>query len=691
MANTRINVQFYNQNDENIVVTIPFPYCRVEKYEEIGSTVKTYQSMGDYKNNVNMQVTDLGDFDVTKESTIDYLNDLLDWTNAPKYNNKNRNMVWVCKKNPLVGFQITTGSKGQFYLSDGTIYYFYQSEIKAVERTYDESKQTFSKWTEIDPFYIMGVIWESNESGDFVQISKYSWAFTARYLFLTNYCIPYYDVKLGTFVSMGAFRSTYVGQSTSFPYYNPVKGYVQPIAPSNSTWKYKHPYASFSDGDEDREFTQANQEAALGKAVSTNMIVGSGATTFEVGKMAFVWKPSDAQKFFTKTDIPSYPDNPNPDKPDDPTIDPDPDRDPDEGDTSTGDGDTESDPVPTPTPPTDFTTKLISLYTMNNQLTESVGNFLWSDTFLDSYKKSITNPFDVVISLKYFGIGLPQGTATQIKFGNVQSGISAGKIDNRFVRYDIGNIAINEHFGSFLDYTPYTKISVYLPYIGTKQLDTDLVMNSTLHFAYQVDLMSGEVLCQIQVMKTITGVEGTTNINANIYQFSGNCAIDIPLTGGNSSTLQSGLSMLSRGISNMVAPTLGAMQGKSYGTAENYAFTQGFASNFDLGHVLQGAQNGLNLPIGVHVGTDYEKTSAGGGLFNVMCNKTLYLLIERPTRQIVNNYSKMYGLPLNQYGQLSQFKGYVEFNAIHADQVIGSEEEQAEIEQLLKSGVRMPS
>ena len=84
---------------------------------------------------------------------------------------------------------------------------------------------------------------------------------------------------------------------------------------------------------------------------------------------------------------------------------------------------------------------------------------------------------------------------------------------------DFGSVNISEFWGSALDYSPNTKIHAMLPFIGSVQLNTDDVMGTTVGLVYRIDLLSGHLVAMITVNDEV------------LYQFTGECAVAVPLTG----------------------------------------------------------------------------------------------------------------------------------------------------------------
>lgn len=194
---------------------------------------------------------------------------------------------------------------------------------------------------------------------------------------------------------------------------------------------------------------------------------------------------------------PNYDPIPIPEYPD-PSPDPEPDPEPDPP--VPGDGDTESDPIPDPPPlPTWDVTNTGFVVVYNPSVTEirELAYFMWSGDFTDLIKKMFAEPFAALISLKMLFSPVVTGAKQKVWLGNVETTVSMSKVTQQFVDVDMGTINVTEFFGSFADYAPYTKIHIFLPFIGYKDLNVDEVMNAQIHLRYRIDVYSGISIAQL--------------------------------------------------------------------------------------------------------------------------------------------------------------------------------------------------
>lgn len=344
-----------------------------------------------------------------------------------------------------------------------------------------------------------------------------------------------------------------------------------------------------------------------------------------------------------------------------------------------GDGsfDNKSDPV-------DFT-ELPSLSVFNSgfvglfkptlsQLNE-LANYLWNENLdVEWLRKLFANPIDLLISLTIMPVDPPTAGSETIKVGFRDTGISINKLENQYMSIDFGSLEVKEYYGNALDYSPYTKISIYLPYIGLKQLNTDDVMKKTLALRYNVDLFTGACVAEIKAGESV------------LYTFTGNIANQIPLNAESYNSFLSGLIQAAASVGVAIA---------SHGTS---VATQGAAEAGEVtAMAARGAQTASNLAsmnaaltsAGAVATSKPDILHSGSMTANngYLSGKTPYLIYEVPRACIPENYQTFVGYPSNITKALSEVSGFTVVDSIHLENVPATDSELAEIERLLKGGV----
>ena len=347
-------------------------------------------------------------------------------------------------------------------------------------------------------------------------------------------------------------------------------------------------------------------------------------------------------------------------------------------DPTLGDGDTSSDPIPDPPAQPIFdinNTGFVTIYNPTVTQIRELAYFMWSGDFTDLIKKMFAAPFDALISLKMLFVDVPAGTSQVIWLGNVETGVSAPKVAKQFIDVDMGSITISEFFGSFADYAPFTKIQIFLPFIGYKDLNVDEVMNSNLHLRYRVDVYSGACIAFLTVTKTIK----STQLNSILYQFDGNCAMELPFT-------QNDNSRYVAAILNSAASSALSLAASSTFTPPTVAqgFAKGESAKLELGSLAPVANGMLDI---LSTKPNVQRAGSLAGAVAAMGVKQPYIIIHRPIAQMPSNYQHYLGIPLNLTRQLSAVTGYTIVSQIFISSAIATDDEIAMITEILKSGV----
>lgn len=301
-----------------------------------------------------------------------------------------------------------------------------------------------------------------------------------------------------------------------------------------------------------------------------------------------------------------------------------------------------------------------------------LASYLWSNPIsFESLEKMISNPFDLIIGLHMLPISIASSGTKAIKPGALVSGISAAYTDKQIVTKDFGTLAIAERWGSVLDYAPYTKISIHLPYIGTRTLNTDEVMNKTIGLKYKVDILSGACVAEISVDGSV------------MYEFAGNMALDIPITAQDHRQLLATLATIgvtAAGAGLAALGGAGAVAGAGAAASEAAG-----ASGITAATVAQVG----NAAVGVVMAAKPTIERAGGlGSAAGWCGvQTPYILIESPEQSLPEDYMTFNGYPCNMTFTLSELEGYTQCETVRFGSAHATDPEMQEVIASLQAGV----
>lgn len=309
---------------------------------------------------------------------------------------------------------------------------------------------------------------------------------------------------------------------------------------------------------------------------------------------------------------------------------------------------------------------VIGLFAPSAAQMQALSDYMWTDfggtgtttdeilgEIVQALKRSISNPLDYVVGLNIIpSQGLSIGGSSTIRFGFTSSGVSMPRLSNQYFAVNCGSLSFAPVCGNtFLDYAPYSKFSIYLPYIGVKEVDANDFVGHTIGVTYHGDVVTGGVTAYI------------TKDGSVIYQYSGCCALNVPLSAdGWGSTIAGAVQI----ATSMVAAFGGGAAGVATAAAEGAASVA--------------ANPSLLSPQVSHSGA----VSGGAGCMGVQ-----YPFVIRETVRFhsTSHFNELSGYPSFYYRLLSNVEGYTKVLDVHLNSIPATAEEITEIETLLKRGV----
>lgn len=112
-----------------------------------------------------------------------------------------------------------------------------------------------------------------------------------------------------------------------------------------------------------------------------------------------------------------------------------------------------------------------------------------------------TNPADYIVSIQRYPFPLPHLSSTaSILIGGVDTALTANPLESELYQaqriFDFGSIEIPEYYSDFRDYE--SKITLFLPFIGSVELDPRLFIGHLLSIDYLIDYDTGSIAAEIQ-------------------------------------------------------------------------------------------------------------------------------------------------------------------------------------------------
>ena len=299
-----------------------------------------------------------------------------------------------------------------------------------------------------------------------------------------------------------------------------------------------------------------------------------------------------------------------------------------------------------------------------NNLIDGVSGNMWKD--LSGFILSVVAyPFDlddIVGELSYINLlslgGELWSQSYPVHFKNFYQSYKGAFL---IAEYSFTNYADGVSL-SYLDSNAFTKITVYLPYIGFKSVNASDVMEKTLKIYYAFDFMKGTVKAILEV----TDSNSTTYV---IDTVSATIGVSYEITADNSARVKMKQAINTvQGVADLgtsVTTPMKSIIKKGTQVVDNFS---------SLADSISMVATAKNIP------------TAGNDTSILGQPTTPYLIIERPVI-VDNDYDEYLGKPSGKNITLSVLTGYTQIQSIHLENIDATYTELNEIENLLKSGV----
>lgn len=165
-------------------------------------------------------------------------------------------------------------------------------------------------------------------------------------------------------------------------------------------------------------------------------------------------------------------------------------------------------------PPSEERVDFFTIYEPTNANMQKINDAI----FINAAEGTTINVLQYFSSYKKFYCKIPVDGYKQLKGGRYDFGEQAPYVKEHTIVVDCGSVEITEQYQSLLDYSPFSRLTIYLPFIGFQELDDKLVVGHTLKVQYVVDILSGRCLAQLYV--------DSTELKSCIAEYGGTIAAD---------------------------------------------------------------------------------------------------------------------------------------------------------------------
>ena len=233
----------------------------------------------------------------------------------------------------------------------------------------------------------------------------------------------------------------------------------------------------------------------------------------------------------------------------------------------------------------------------------------------------------------------------------------------------MGEVDFKSTLGAYIDYAPYTKADIYIPYVGYVPLDVDAFMDTTIGLEYNVDLATGSAIAFL-------------TCNGDVWQqFACNLKTMVPLSSANYSQMWG--SLLSAACAAGIGTAAGLASAGAAGAAESAEIAKGGSD------IVQRAGASAASDIGTAITSkpSIQKSNALDATGGLLGNRCAYLEIQRPNLALPDNQCDYIGYPSYVELPLSSVKGFTRVSSIHLGIAGATSKELSDIEMALKTGV----
>jgi len=325
-----------------------------------------------------------------------------------------------------------------------------------------------------------------------------------------------------------------------------------------------------------------------------------------------------------------------------------------------GDYDNPTDVINLPDLPTVKVSPFVKLWNPAEPEMQQLSDYIFSDNVWDAVSRQLFgNPIQYIISMGIVPVPLSiGGVKVPFHLGEKIGNFNMYEVGQQYMRYSCGSVTIPQYWKSFMDYEPHTKIQIFLPFIGYRDLMASEVIGKEITVTYHIDVFSGACVAFVQPNGSV------------LYQYNGNVLTTIPYSAnefGNIITgaigAVGGVATGLLGISGAFAPAIGGMMAIS-------GFTNAFSSVVGMGKESV-----------IHGGN----ASSTSGLLST---RTPYVILNRPKQAIAERQNEYHGYAT--WYRANDFlfaQGFTKLAQIHLEGIPATDWEIQEIERLLKEGV----
>lgn len=284
------------------------------------------------------------------------------------------------------------------------------------------------------------------------------------------------------------------------------------------------------------------------------------------------------------------------------------------------------------------------------------------------------NPIEGIIDLRLYPFSISQFLSTSntsnIIIGRTKLPTATGqKLNtNACAVIDLGSISIGKKYNNFMDFEPFSRYKLYVPYCGGCDLPANLVIGHTIKITMYVDLNTGSANAVIKI-------DGR-----NFKYVNGTIGVSIPVTSNDASNYATSIIQAGANTINTAANAVGGTIGNALKGNVGGAITSGITGAVNTAVSAMDFSTKLN-------DVDIQMQGTASPSCSLYNPNYCYLLREYHAPIIPSNYGHCVGYECRVNGNLSSMSGYTVFADYDLSNCTGTDDEKKELSVLLRAGV----
>lgn len=290
-----------------------------------------------------------------------------------------------------------------------------------------------------------------------------------------------------------------------------------------------------------------------------------------------------------------------------------------------------------------------------------------------------TNPADYIANVLYFPDSfvcpkVDSTTFTSVKIGAVTFtfpvGVEKANVEAGYYK-EFAPLTVDPEYFSFMDYAPYTTISLYIPFCGSLDLDPAIYMGHTVTVRLYIDYLTGS--CTGVVLRDGLAVD----------TISGSCGVTIPLTAIATGSYQNAIKQAELAVKQAEIQRKSAWLGAigaagtligGVATGNPLAIAGGVVGVVGAANAIESANLRKESAVYTldHTAPAVENVSAASPANAIGLDYDVHMLIKRPlylNGYDENAYSQTIAHACCIPGQLSQFSGLTVLNGLKLENI----------------------